>query len=133
MKFHADPLQDYSIKAHGEGWVQLMQERIEQSVILSSGGLKELWHCASFEQLGAEDLERVAQLGSQAQVILLGTGRKNRFPPPAWLKPFVQYQLGVEAMDTAAACRTYNVLVGEGRKVVAALILETPGDAQQPA
>lgn len=126
MKFHADPLQDFSIKAHGQGWVQLMQERIEQSVILGSEGLKEMWDCPSFAQLTAQHLERVAQLGSQAQVVLLGTGQRNRFPPPAWLKPFVQYQLGVEVMDTAAACRTYNVLVGEGRKVVAALILEAP-------
>lgn len=126
MKFHADPFHDFSIKAYGQGWVQLPEQRVEQSVILSSEGRQEIWECSSFEELTAEHLAHLAQTSQDAQVVLFGSGQRNRFPPPAWLKPFVQYQLGLETMDTAAACRTFNVLAGEGRRVVAALILEKP-------
>ncbi|SHF27600.1 Uncharacterized conserved protein, contains Mth938-like domain [Lampropedia hyalina DSM 16112] len=125
MKFHADPLHDFSIKAYGTDWVQLPQQRLAQSVILSSEGRQELWDCPRFEDLTAEHLLHLASTSQQAQVVLLGSGLRNRFPPPAWLRPFAQYQLGLETMDTAAACRTFNVLAGEGRKVVAALILES--------
>ena len=61
----------------------------------------------------------------EAELVILGSGTRNRFPPPAWLAPLMARRLGLETMDTAAACRTYNILAGEGRNVVAALILET--------
>lgn len=132
MKFHADPLQDNSIKAYGQGWVQLPEARIEQSVILDSEGRRETWQCQHFDALTQAHLEHLARTSQHAQVVLLGSGVRNRFPPPAWLRSFAQYQLGLETMDTAAACRTYNVLVGEGRKVVAALILEPGTSAAIP-
>lgn len=124
MKFHADPLEEFSIKAYGAGWIQLPTEKINTSVILDAQGRQEAWDCPSFDALTAAHLEHLAHSSQGAQVVLLGSGVRNRFPSPAWLKPFVQYQLGLEVMDTAAACRTFNVLAGEGRKVVVALILE---------
>ena len=61
-------------------------------------------------------------------MLLLGSGDRLRFVPPAWLAPLMQRHIGVETMDTAAACRTYNILAGEGRHVVAALLVQTPGN-----
>lgn len=126
MKFHAEHPESTSIIAHGSGWIQLPEQRIENSLMISSEGLLQAWPCVSFEALTAEHLAQIAALALQqeAQVVLFGSGARNRFPPAQWLRPFVQAQLGLETMDTAAACRTYNVLAGEGRKVLAALILE---------
>jgi len=57
---------------------------------------------------------------------LFGSGSRLRFAPPAWLQPLMARRIGVETMDTQAACRTFNILSGEGRNVIAALILDTP-------
>ncbi|THU05423.1 hypothetical protein E9531_02480 [Lampropedia puyangensis] len=126
MKFHAEHPESSSIIAHGSGWIQLPQARFESSMVLSSEGLLQPWECSSFDDLTAEHFAQVAQWSKEQgiQVVLFGSGLRNRFPPVQWLRPFVQAQLGLETMDTAAACRTYNVLAGEGRKVLAALILE---------
>lgn len=126
MKFHAEHPESTSIIGHGAGWIQLSQNRVESSLILSSEGFLQTWPCRSFDALTAEDFQLIAQLALQqdAQVVLFGSGLRNRFPAVQWLRPFAQAQLGLETMDTAAACRTYNVLAGEGRKVLAALILE---------
>ncbi|HPR46050.1 MAG TPA: MTH938/NDUFAF3 family protein, partial [Ottowia sp.] len=53
-----------------------------------------------------------------------GSGTRLRFPRPAWLRPLIEAGIGVETMDTAAACRTWNILTGEGRRVLAALLVE---------
>ena len=71
--------------------------------------------------------EQLAELAaSGAELVLLGTGRQLKRAPPAWLAPFARQGVGLESMDTAAACRTYNILASEGRRVLAALILERP-------
>jgi uncharacterized protein len=57
-------------------------------------------------------------------LIIFGSGKRIRFPQPAWLQPLMSKRMGLETMDTGAACRTYNILAGEGRRVVVALILE---------
>ena len=81
------------------------------------------WPCARFEELGTEHFAQLAALN--AEVVIFGSGDRIRFPRPAWIAPLVARGVGVETMDTAAACRTYNILAGEGRNVVAALLLET--------
>jgi len=58
--------------------------------------------------------------------VIFGSGSRIRFPQPAWLAPLIERRIGLETMDTQAACRTYNILSGEGRKVVAALLIEVP-------
>ncbi len=68
---------------------------------------------------------RVGPAELDAEVIVFGSGSRTRFAPPAWLQPLMAKRVGVEAMDTQAACRTYNILVGEGRNVAVALLLET--------
>jgi uncharacterized protein len=62
---------------------------------------------------------------SGAELIIFGSGQRLRFPQPGWLAPLMAMGIGLETMDTAAACRTYNILASEGRKVVVVLLLET--------
>ncbi|HNI52603.1 MAG TPA: MTH938/NDUFAF3 family protein, partial [Accumulibacter sp.] len=61
--------------------------------------------------------------GLDAEIVLLGTGKQLRFPPPDLLQPLIAQRKGLEVMDVQAACRTYNILLSEGRKVAAALFL----------
>ena len=82
------------------------------------------WPVPSFEELNAEAFEQIALL--DPELVIFGSGSRLRFPGPQWLQALIARRIGVETMDTAAACRTYNVLVSEQRSVVAALIIE-PG------
>ena len=122
MKFQPDRSEAQTINGYGPGWIGIDADRITHSVIVSSGGLRQAWACTRFEELTAEHFAQLAEI--DAELVIFGSGTRNRFPPPAWLAPLMAKRLGLEAMDTAAACRTYNVLANEGRKVVAALILE---------
>ena len=124
MKLHPDKFGAPSITGYGPGWIGLGQEKITHSVVIGSSGLKLDWACASFQALTPAHFDQLAELG--AELVLFGSGQRLRFPQPAWLARLSQRRIGLETMDTAAACRTYNILAGEGRRVVAALLLETP-------
>ena len=95
-------------------------DKITHSVIIGSGGLRQPWPCARFEDLTPEHFAQLA--GLETELVIFGSGRRNRFPPPPWLAPLIARRLGLETMDTQAACRTYNVLVSENRRVAAALL-----------
>ena len=124
MKFHADKPDSLSITAIGEGWVAINGERQESSVVLTSVGHIQPWPCERFEQLTAAHFE--ALLGAMPELpelVIFGSGRRLRFAPPALLRSIIERRIGVETMDTAAACRTFNILAAEGRRVVVALIV----------
>ena len=125
MKLQPDKSSAPLVRAYSETWLQIDDQRFEQSVIVSSlpGALPQAWRPYSFASLQAQDLETLTDTG--AELVILGTGRRQMFPPAPWLAPFLQKRLGLEAMDTTAACRTYNILAGEGRRVVAALLIES--------
>lgn len=91
------------------------------SLIVPWRGEIQLWSCRDVLELTETHIETVAAL--DPEVILLGTGPRLRFAPPAVLRPLMARRIGIETMDTAAACRTYNILAGEGRSVVALLML----------
>ena len=78
------------------------------------------WNCADFDALQASHFTQLAEL--DAELILFGSGSRIRFPRPEWLETLYARRIGLETMDTQAACRTFNFLSGEGRKVVAALL-----------
>ncbi|KAF1045829.1 Mth938-like domain-containing protein [Xylophilus sp.] len=128
MKLQPDRSDVQTITGYGPGWVGVDKDRVDGSVIVGARGVREPWYCGRFEDLTAAHFERLA--GLEAEVMIFGSGQRNRFPQPAWLRPLVARGIGLETMDTAAACRTYNILAAEGRNVVAALLLET---AQAPA
>lgn len=107
--------------AYGEGYVSVNAVRHLGNLVVLPDRLIADWTQASFETLSTSDFELLAAL--DAEIILLGTGAQLRFPRAELLQPLIKAQIGLEVMDSQAACRTYNVLAGEGRKVAAALIL----------
>ncbi|AMM25862.1 Mth938-like domain-containing protein [Variovorax sp. PAMC 28711] len=129
MKLQPDKSDIQTLTAHGPGWIAINNERVQESVVLGSRGERFAWDCQRFDELGALHFERLAAL--DAELIIFGSGDRIRFPQPAWLKPLMAQRIGVETMDTAAACRTYNILASEGRHVVAALLIEAR--APEPA
>lgn len=121
MKLQPDQSDVQTISGHGPGWIGVGAERIQHSVIIGSRGQRIEW-AARFEDLDETHFDTLAQLG--VEVVIFGSGSHIRFPKPAWLKPLAGKRIGIETMDTAAACRTYNILAQEGREVAAALLVE---------
>ncbi|EXI69331.1 MAG: hypothetical protein AW08_00541 [Candidatus Accumulibacter adjunctus] len=107
--------------AYGDDHVVVNGIRHSCNLVVLPDRLLPEWTRASFETLSITDFELLAGLG--ADIVLLGTGKRLRFPRPELLQPLIRAQRGLEVMDLAAACRTYNVLVGEGRRVAAGLLL----------
>lgn len=135
MKLHADKSAVQTIRSHGPGWIAVEADnettRYTTSLVLSSQGLRQAWNqpseIARFEDLSAMHFALLAQMDAgKPELILFGSGTRLRFPNPPWLRGLAEAGIGVETMDTAAACRTYNILAGEGRHVLAALLLEQP-------
>lgn len=91
------------------------------SFVMAAGVEPFDWPVADAKTMTAADCEAIVAL--QPAVVILGTGPKQVFPPREVLAAFLTRRIGVEFMDNAAAARTYNVLLGEGRKVAAAFIL----------
>jgi len=124
MQLHADTSDETpTISGYGPGWLAVGQQRYTHSLILSATGLLQPWACTRFEDLTAAHFDALTQLAADAQVVLFGSGAQQRFAPAAWLRPLVRQRIALESMSTPAACRTYNILAMEGRKVVAALLV----------
>jgi uncharacterized protein len=121
MKLLPDAIQGPSVTSYGPGWVAVNGEVFNSSLIISSTAGRFVWDCANFDDLQASHFEQLASM--DAELILFGSGERLRFPQPQWLESLYARRIGVETMDTQAACRTYNFLTGEGRRVVAALLL----------
>ena len=105
-------------------------QRIDRSVVVLPDRIVEDWGATSFEALASVHLEALLDLSQKtgSEVVLLGTGGRLRFPPAAILRPvagrFAAAGIGLEVMDVQAACRTYNILIAEERKVAAALLFD---------
>jgi uncharacterized protein len=122
MKLHLTQAEGQNlITSYGEGWVEINRKRYAHSLIVMPETIIEDWSVADFESMKIEDLQRLADL--KPEVVLLGTGAKHRFIHPRLSAPLTALGVSVECMDTAAACRTYNILMGEGRNVATALIV----------
>lgn len=122
MKIQPDSSNAQSISGYGSGWVSIGQEKITTSLVIGSRGERFEWLCEKFEDLGEEHFLLLSSMNTE--LVIFGSGERLRFPKPAWLKPLVDKQIGLESMDTQAACRTYNILASEGRHVALALIIE---------
>ena len=122
MKLHLTPgagLQLFS--GYGAGYVSVNNVRYENCVVVTPQAVS-AWAVDGFESLVAADFSFIAEL--KPEIVILGTGAKQRFPGPELGRALAASGAGVEVMDTRAACRTYNILASEGRKVVAAIVLE---------
>lgn len=123
MKLLPDAANAYSIHSYGAGWVSIRGDRYTHPLIPSTTEGVLPWDCAGFDALEECHFAELARF--QPEMVLFGSGSRLRFPQPRWLQSLYGQRIGVETMDTAAACRTFNFLVGEGRNVVAALLLES--------
>ncbi|MDE2344566.1 MAG: Mth938-like domain-containing protein [Betaproteobacteria bacterium] len=110
----------YAITGHGPGFVLVNDERVETSLVVSGERILREW-ATDFASLAEIHFEQL--LSFEPELVLLGTGAVFRFPHPPLTRPLVEAGIGLEVMDTQAACRTYAVLASEGRHVVAGLLI----------
>jgi uncharacterized protein len=105
---------------YGPGYVMVNNRRHEKSLVVLREQLVTDWQVSGFDGLAAADFAALAALAPE--ILLLGTGDRQRFPRPELTRALVDARIGLEVMDIQAACRTYNILVAEERKVAAALL-----------
>lgn len=110
------------IRAYEQGLVIVGEKKIRTSLIVAPGQLVTPWRPRHAAELRREDFQPVLAL--EPEILLLGTGSRLEFPSPSLTVALLQAGIGVEVMDTAAACRTYNILLAEERRVAAALLLD---------
>jgi uncharacterized protein len=123
LKLHAERIAHLNtVTAYGPGYIDVNGARHCGNLILLPDAPVQAWNVDGFESLRPEDFE--ALLSSRPEVILLGTGRRQRFAPPRLTAPVLRARVAVEAMDTRAACRTFNILVADGRRVAGAILQE---------
>lgn len=111
----------YLVTSYGVGWINVNEQPFHRSLIIMPDQLLADWPPQCCADLEVAHFETLALL--KPEMVLLGTGNRQYFPQPRLLQPLVAKGIGVEAMDTAAACRTYNLVMLEGRRVAAALFM----------
>ena len=122
MKLHLNSADGQNaITGHGEGYVAVNRQQITQSLIVMPAQLISPWIIADAAAVSLADFNMLLELGPE--LVVFGSGRSFRFPDQRIMAAFSQRRIGFEVMDTPAACRTYNVLMGEGRNVAAALLV----------
>ncbi len=122
MKIQPDKFDVQSISGYGQGWVSIAAEKITTSIVIGSRGQRVDWECKQFEDLTAAHFSLLAE--QAPELVIFGSGARIRFAKPQWLEALYSKRIGVETMDTQAACRTYNILAGEGRDVLLAALIE---------
>lgn len=121
MKFHLSTGTGNVVTGIGAGWVRIGAQEHRASLVLTPEAIVEGFAPAGFDALAEADFASLLAHGPE--IVLLGTGATLRFPHPRLTRALSDARVGFEAMDTAAACRTFNILAAEGRKVVAALLV----------
>ena len=105
---------------HGDGYVTVNDKRYEQAVVVTARSVQTDWSATDFASLTSEHFDYFLEM--RPEVLLIGTGKQQQFAHPQLLQNLIKAGIPIEFMDTAAACRTYNILVAEDRKVVAAVL-----------
>lgn len=124
MKFQLDePQGGNSISRHDGSRVWVNGEAHESSLLVPWRGEVQVWPLTRFDELSESHFEQILAL--KPELVIFGSGPRIRFAKPALYQQLIQARIGMETMDLAAACRTYNVLASEGRSVLAALLIET--------
>ena len=122
MKLHVTSTQQYqTVTGYDDDWIEINAVRFDYSLIVLPEIAPTAWPLTSFEALESSDLEAIA--AHSPDLVILGTGKKQRFAHPRLMSGLLTRGIGVECMDNQAACRTYNILMTEGRKVALALIM----------
>ena len=121
MKLSLDFGPGIFVTATGAGWIRVGTGEVRQNAVLTPDEVVTPWASGGFDALAEQDF--AALLAHGPELVLFGSGERQRFPHPRLLRPLIDMRIGVETMASAAACRTFNILSGEGRRVVAALIV----------
>jgi uncharacterized protein len=125
MKLHSTSTQHYqTVTAYDENGVEINAVYFRHSLIVLPETPPMAWPPTSFDMLSAEHFTQIE--ANSPDVVILGTGERQRFVHPKLTAALTAKRIGVECMDNQAACRTYNILMAEGRKVALALIFEKP-------
>lgn len=125
MKLHSDPNTSLNtVTGYGDGYIEVNKTEYAHAVVFGPEGDVARWSPESVEQIDAAAMAQLVDLESRPlpEVLLIGTGNKQRFLAPALLRPLLKAGVGVEMMDSQAASRTYNILMSEDRRVVVALL-----------
>ena len=123
MKLHSTPTQHYqTVTGYDNEAVEINAVRFSYSLIVLPEIPPMTWPATSFDELTTEHFAQIDALAPD--VVILGTGKRQRFIHPRLTAVLTNRRIGVECMDNQAACRTYNILMGEGRKVALALIFD---------
>jgi uncharacterized protein len=123
MKLHHTPTQQYqTVTAYDDNGVEINTVRFDYSLLVLPETPPVAWPVRSFERLDPEHFAHIAS--TDPDVVILGTGKRQRFVHPKLTTMLTTRRIGVECMDNQAACRTYNILMAEGRKVALALIFD---------
>ena len=122
MKFQREATSEFAISGYTADSVSVAGVEHRHSLRVSHQNTAAPWPVMNFDEITATTIAEATHV--QPEIVIIGTGKKLRFPPPNALAPLRDARIGFEVMDTAAACRTYNVLLGEGRQVAALLLIE---------
>ncbi|MGH8809598.1 MAG: Mth938-like domain-containing protein [Noviherbaspirillum sp.] len=123
MKLHATQTQHYqTVTGYNDDGVDINAVRFSHSLVVLPETAPVTWPPVSFDSLSADHFTQIA--ATAPDVVILGTGARQRFVHPKLTSALTERRIGVECMDNQAACRTYNILMGEGRKVALALIFD---------
>jgi uncharacterized protein len=123
MKLHSSSTEKYqTVTGYDQQGVEINAQRFDYSVLVMPEVAPRPWDVTRFDDLTAGHFETIA--ADRPDVVILGTGERQRFVHPRLVASLSAQRIGVECMDSHAACRTYNILMGEGRKVTLALIVE---------
>lgn len=120
MELNLDKGSGIHIRSYETGRIQTDETTYSTSIIISSQKIA-IWRPLTFADLTEEDVMQLIPLNPK--VVLIGTGPKLHLAPPTLFRCLIEKRIGYEVMDTAAACRTYNVLMTENRAVVAGLLV----------
>ncbi len=122
MKLHLMPNRGLQlISGYGPGYIAVNHVRYEKCVVVTPQSIT-AWAVTDFDQITAADFGFIAEL--KPEVVIFGTGIRQRFPQPGLARALAATGAGVEIMDSRAACRTYNILASENRQVVAAILVD---------
>lgn len=113
LQFIRESANDFTITAYDAGNVRVGEKTFSESISLSHSVLPQIWQATP--PLDAAAIAAGTQI--DAEIVIIGSGKTHVFPKPEALRPLIEARIGFEVMDSRAACRTYNVLLAEGRKV----------------
>jgi uncharacterized protein len=122
VKLQPDPQSALNtVTRYEDDHIEINAVKFNHSLLVMPEGKIETWAVYSFEDLLESHFLQISE--KRPELVIFGSGSKIRFPNPTLLKPILQLRIGIETMDTQAACRTYNILMGEGRKVLGAFLI----------